>query len=1424
MPSDFAVGLNESIGLSETLEVRAAYALPRLVGVTLDSEGVLTVTYGEPVQADLIDLNNPTDYTISGPTTVTVQRVYSISNRQVALMTQGLAAGQYTLTISPNSPKDIAGNPIDPAHDEAVFTGSVPAHNRSVFTNKGPITKPPLTLQTGGEGAFETFEVMTLPAAVLTASHIGKRLRLVGSALNDDVYKVLAIIAPDKIRVSARFNLPDSGSGSVDWEIFDPRSGMIADDPADVRVNVGGTDVIPEAVVGLLGQIVLPEGVDLSAFTLVDYAWCCNPRVEIRRLNSHEFRLNGWNRDHGGKNWSQHHYRYNNVLVTPTDYDPGDMLATLEQPLQRGLKYRAYERAYTASLNDPTKLLFNTPIHKIAFPPASRSLAETAVFYEGAVLPEVDASPWTRRGSGGAVATGGLLVIADNSAGPFPAGEPLYWTQALDLTFDHVVSVAWRFQIDSVTAAASVWTGVAAGYSNDQVAYVVGFLNDGGVRKVGILRRGAGDFDSVGSWVGGLDSGGSPTNAPVAFDWSVTHSYRLFTDRDGVARLFVDGDVVEVLRVSAEGAPFLGEVNSAFEEIQSVFFGSLSRPTRSTSSWDFVRYLVQPISAQQVSASSFVAYEADQVPELDPSPWTPIGFHGTATILAGGSLLVDSTSATDPLSSEAAGLVGGEVKGYVKLEPLLTASSQVAIDVDVQLLTYTHGVDPDGLMVAVDDGYRLMQLSFLASEAMPKFSYGGRSLPEDFSPFVWSSLGSQPAQMKGRALEISDSSTGLAEADGRVYFIRDTEPVLSAARVFAASFDYILETRCKVTSYTADAAGFAGAFTQIYDGTRAVGLLLESASGIRYVALHAEGVTLGPAAARFAFEWDDGKFHTYRLRKSTAGDLVSVFVDGIFLGSFPYSGFTAPGPDPVGMLSFGSSTQASAEARSVVEWAYCNAWRVDPSPKRYVGLWRGADAGSLTGYHLPLKASGVGATVAGNTLGDPTANFILANVQPGDALVVDIGSNKGVYAVSSVIDASSLAFATSWPSQPSTVDYRVVKETDWSVQHKYRLSRDSTGSVDVFLDSDPAPIIAVGYNSIDLPPSGTGIVRRLSNGLAAVAFGSFNSEHLEQSLWDYVRYGITRTTTDEGVVPPHQVLNQWNVMESPERLFTIVPHDLTSFKSSSTGITPQADPAFRSRGDVPAYTQLNQGTPLVPQTQTFANRGPYVSQVFASSLNNPEDVLNTDPDFKMNDGSLTYAFVIPDDVLYTSLEITASEVGAESLITPFGDLCGPELGTISYQNEVCLSYTADVLPENDGSASTPWVRRSEDPGQVVASTFGGILTYGTGGIGTKTVYLNDTPLPDSPSLRAEAAFRLKLVQDSTLGTGDSQVRFGLSAPGLTVGLGFVTVPSGERFVQVFDINDGQLLGSATVDYLDGDYHTYRIVRDPSAGFVEVTID
>lgn len=1415
--------LNEPLSFSTPFTAsEATVSKPRVVAASITSEGVVVVRYDQPMRIDEDNLVNLADYQITGPTTVRLKRVYSVSSTEVGIETNGIGTGTYYVTVSTSTPKDVAGNPIDPLWNTVAFTAAAPLTPRSIFTDKGPIAKPELTLQSGVGGSITDYDTVSLPGAVLTSNHVGKRLRLSGGTTNAGNWRITSVPSSTSVTVQESFRLPDTDSHT--WEVFDPRDGQIADDPTDVTVRINGLATTPVAVVGLMGQIVLGATPDPTDDVRIDYSCVCNPVVEIRRLNSREFRLNAWNRDRGYPHDStQHKYRFNNVLVTPSVYEPDNPSAKLDQPQERELHYRAYERAYTPVLNDPTLLLLNSPIHRIAYPPSRRNLEESFILYEGIGLPENNvAYPWQRVGTGQASSASGVLTVEDDSSGVFPNGEQVFWRRGLDLTFPHVFAMSWRFSIDAVAAPEGVFTGLVAGFSDDYVVAVIGYIEDSGTKKVGFLKRGGTDDPAeTSSWIGGLDTDGNPTNAPVAFDWSVLHSYRIFQGIDGAVKVYVDGDLDPMLQATRDELPFLEELNAPFDQLQGAFFGSVSRPAKNTSSWDFVRYLIQPSNPVQTSPSSFVSYEGNVLPEVDGKPWTPVGFHGTSSILSTDFLLLDSTSATNEATADEVGLVGGDFRGYVRFEPLLTISSEVVFDVGVQVVTHTHGVSPDNIMFAVDDGTRLMQIALFPSFSTPKLSYGGRSFPEDFAPDAWQVMGGGTAEMAGRILRITDASV----SDGLVYYIEDNQPGApftspsNDLRVVAADTDYMLEARCRVISYTVDGSNFAGAFTQVYDGTRVVGWYLEDDTGTKYVVLHSDGVSIG---TRFAFDWNDGAFHTYRLRKSTSGNLVSLFIDGQFIGSAAYSAFTSPGTDPSGQVSFGSSTPASSGALSVVEWGYCNTWRLRSDQKRLVGLWKGTDADTLLGYHLPLKTSGRGARAQGNSLIDGNADYFALGVVAGDPLVVDSGPNRGVYEVGSVVSSTHLTIVGSWPST-TLVDYRIVEEVDWTTAHKLRLFRDSTGQVSILLDADSDPIIQVGYNSIDLPASGVGIVHTLSGGLPALVFGSFDPENLAQTIWDFARYGITRSVTEMRIVPHHEVINQWNVMHSGERLRTTLPHTLTDFKSSSTGIVPRTDPDFMKNPGLRALTVLNEDTPIVPQTQTFEIRAPYPTTEFVSALNRPEDVLNNDGDFTTNDGTIRYRLIVPRDVLYSSLDIIEQvDDGITDVIAPFTDECGLRRLAFTYQKNVCLSYDGSVLPENDTGAPTAWELVSDTPFEVSTTAFAGILTYTTAG--SKTVYRNNTPLPDHPSLSTEVRFRLRLLTDWSAGTDDSQVRFGFSAPGMTMALAFKTLTTGDRFLYVLDQNSGAVLGAARFDYLDGAYHDYRIVRNPSLGTVQVFID
>jgi len=1358
-----------------------------------------------------------------------------------------------------------------------------PELSRSVFTDKGPIAKPPLTLLQGSVATFTTPDTLSITGGVFSASLIGQHVKISGSGKNDGDYLILDVPASNRLKVQASFSRPDSPATS--WEVYSPRTGQIADHPSHVTVRVNGTPVVPETVRGLLGQIILPSDLASGDTVEVDYSWVRNPTVELTRMNSQEFKFNNWNRELGRNNGGTGHtYRYNNVLIEPATYRSSRTIqqgsgvtilsfnkvsltsasllnsfvglrlslqgplgteiypitsilnttdcqisgtltgpytawtlleqdyvvsASLDQPQHRELHYRAYERAYSALMNDPNLLVFNSPIHKIAYPPLERKVEARFISYSSTALPEsYPVDPWDRIGSGTAIIQDNRLHLGNASSGVFPSGAPHFWRRTNDLTFPHAFALAWNMALESVGDYQGVWTGVAAGYSTDKRVLLVGYLEDAGVRKIGFLRK-SGSPASLDAWVGGYTQAGLATEAPVEVDWSVKHSYRIFRSKDGIIKLYFDGEVVEALRVYEEELPYLEEVTAPFNELQQVFWGVLSRETQSNSVWDFVRYQILPLNPLQTAPSIFVNYEANQIPEEAARPWTPVGYHGTEAIKASEYLLLGSTSATDVTTEGAVGLIGGDFRGYVRPEPLLAVSSDVLLDVNFKGHTQTHGITPNALMAAIDDGDRLTQLSFLTGKAAPKLGYGGRSFPTQWSPTPWSQTGDATAQMIGRVLRITDTS----QTNGLIYYVDDTAAPGMDDRVLYGTENYQMEFRCRVVSYTADSAGFCGVTADVYDGIRTLGVMLRESVGSRAVALHSDGNVLGS----FLFEWADGLPHTYRVAKINQD--VTLYVDNEFLGTLPYTDFTIPsGSTLTGVLSFGSATPLSVQSASTVEWDYVNSWRVWPNPNLYVGLWKGRDPDSLVGYHLPLKTHLSNVSVVSNVVSLPVP--LPSVVVDGDLLLIDDGPNKGVYEILHVT-SNALTLDRPLPLQPSVESFRIPSTTNWHEFHRYRVARTPAGSVAVLLDVEPEPLIEVGYNNADLPSSLVGLPRIISGGLPSIVWGAFDPTNLSSSFWDYVRYGVTRAPNELRIVPHHQFFNQRNVIASPEHLRTNLPHQHTNFWSSSTGIPPQTDPDFLTNPSLLAYTQLNEGTPLVPRTQTSEVRRPTPYREFISAFNRIEDVMNRDGDFTFNDSRNRWKLLVPPDVLYTDLRVIEQTTGEKRLLAPFTD--STEHYAVEWQKKVCLVYDGSTLPEESANQPTPWVMASDDPSRVVLSNYAGHLNYSTDSVGTRTIYRNDTPLPDSPSLTTKVTFRVRVAQDGTYGLGDSQVRLGFSGLGMTLALAFRTLPSNQRYVAVLDMNTKAVLGGIPFDYLDGNFHTYEIVRDPGHKTVTVTV-
>lgn len=260
-------------------------------------------------------------------------------------------------------------------------------------------------------------------------------------------------------------------TSSLSWILQNPRLGMAADDPSDVVVRVNGAITSVDAVYGLLGAIVLSNKPNSGDIVTVDYNWIANPPARLLRLNSPEFGLNqDGNRNYCG--YPQHRYRSRSYLI-----DPGHTpdFASAFQPKKVGWKYKGFERAYTASLNDPTTLISNVPINRNTFPVLSEKILEDVVRYYPTSLPQNAEDPWIYNGSGTVLIENLELTIDDISIQTGTDVLPPFFSHNISIDTDSVVLSAFRVAVDKYDLY-GVTTGVSFGISDGNKAIITSFI------------------------------------------------------------------------------------------------------------------------------------------------------------------------------------------------------------------------------------------------------------------------------------------------------------------------------------------------------------------------------------------------------------------------------------------------------------------------------------------------------------------------------------------------------------------------------------------------------------------------------------------------------------------------------------------------------------------------------------------------------------------------------------------------------------------------------------------------------------------------------------------------------------------------------------------------------------------------------------
>ena len=1163
---------------------------------------------------------------------------------------------------------------------------------------------------------------------------------------------------------------PGSLVGPFVWTLYDQRLGTVADSSDDVAVWVNGSPVGVDAVFGMFGAIVLSDKPLTTDVVTIDYDFMNDPPARFLRLNSPEFVLNQ-DQNNGIMGMPGHKHRARSYLIDP-GHTP-DLISSVT-PLKIGWKYKAFERAYTASLNDPAKLLLNSPTKKIRYPVLQTFIKETTLSYDPTTLPENATDPWTLEGEGLLVLANGLLTIIDNDYQVGIDSKPPFYTHTSDIVSDSLVSAAFRVRVDNYQPD-GVFTGVGFGLSDGFNVILAGFVQTeatnlssaisvANVEKANfnahmiqptvhgvddtsdiveivdahdlqsliilsnalklkyglhidkadptfvtldvhknadvtneILAVYAKDLDTAIALVNELRlkfnahrsaSGvhfvddiynevflakqvGILTNTGAyefqdswnagAIDWSILKTYRVHRDAAGDAYLYLSGDVTPMAYVPKDQLPCISDFEGKFDPVQQIFFGSISREAVSSSTWNLLRANIVPLDSNLVEDNKAVEFGGTTTPELAVFPWITLGHGGTERVypvgLFPGGLLVDSTCSAQPAEIVTMGASSGAFRGYMRLEPMLAPSTTCAIEFRTAIDYYTFSLGNRADGVFIDDGQLSVHFAFLHFSPGPAKVFGSVSGPFPF-PIL-------PAVSDKLFLSLDGSASKTVSFNGVMTAAMAAIVINAAIGVPIASDDG--SGRVQLTYGLG-----ASSYVAILGGTAAVKLGMpvgkyfgRDSTPERRISWFSDGppdqepspwTTSGGATVQMI-----GAIHApvMRLTDSSTTDYGSftmsnpVIVNGVMdppndwkldfrltIQSFT-AGDSLPAILPLLSLNFAgalvnieegyggknvelhlATTSTGAPYLNLVTYN-SGTNTLDPIAQ-YAFTWNDGETHSFNIYtnkdplvdQLFVYADGSPLTP---TAGTPTYSSLGASVGSVPSVTFGTGgeavSNLDLRTAVSVSDWESVAvFRDSKIADPTAGLYRYVgvylggdptlmnswnvSRVDWTSFHTYRIVRDPTSYVAVYLDDADVPIISIAYDPIRLPPCSSSFLQQISNNRSVVAWGAFSSTEISRTRWQYLKYSMGKLSLTDRIVPPHQVLNQANVMASPDHGMTAEKHAHYGFSIYSGG-TPDDD--FMSNTSVPAYTILGENFPPVPMTQNLESRGGLVRSAVPAS-------------------------------------------------------------------------------------------------------------------------------------------------------------------------------------------------------------------------------
>lgn len=1073
------------------------------------------------------------------------------------------------------------------------------------------------------------------------------------------------------------------------------------------------------------------------------------------------------------------------------------------QPILIGHRYMGFEQDYTASLNSPTTLLLNQNPHRVSVPGLEEHCLGSSATFDGISTPPLAELPWSLDGTDtGTVVGDGTYRLVDASAGTFAHGTATVYYREEDLACSATVNQIGRFKVESYETD-GVFTGVGFGFHDNHRLYLAGALVVNDVKHIGLLTdafnphlveswelgpaaeitiTSATTFTvaatDLPSWVVpgsrfqildgaqagvyiisacGIDDLGDGTvvvtldpstpfpanpglegndTATAVFEvlWDESFgSYRLIVDTESrLAQLYVGGTLtgLPITLTAPTAIPADTSLLIPTGNEGRLMFGSFSRIATNSTLWSFHRYDVMPEQATVHVTGLVVAAEMSDTPDQDANhEWFITNGFGYGEIDSSGDTLLLKSTSHDPTATL------DYTFGYARIEPFLTR--KVFTDVDATFKVETGILGAGDATIRVRDDLREARLSTLLYTeggspyrqlvSLGAVSFAGLQVPTEVG---WTQA-SSPVFTATPSIRENTLTLTQTSGQGGLY----SNQISTSA---ADSGSRVVDARFRVLSFTANGSGFAGpAFgaTVGLGGSRRQVIATLKASPPRVALLNSSLVEV----TAFAFAWDDGEFHDFRLIGDVIGNSVSVVADDTVigvaaLGAFPVSG-------TAGNAVFGA---VFANVVSTTEWLSFHAAAVPlAAVKRTIGVYQSGDQDDIDSWVIP-RTDGTLALNSANTA--------------------------------------------------------VVEEMDWRSFIEVRVHLDPTWGVSIYRpDLPPPPYFTGDFATQITDPTAAWInveyarLPKHEDLFGSVYFGALDPRSVTQQRWGEVRYRLYNTPDENFISPHHMVLNQYNVITSGEfltdttpevvvitsltstlvsirsahmnasRVFVVMVDDVVlpttdwSFDVDSQTITltnplpsdsypvtvtfapgkPITNTYLCSQPLEGSVTLLNEGTPPVPLSQQATTTREVVS---GGQVNDPSDTLNDDPDFILNDPFQVVTFEQGAEALYESLSFCTVDDGGETgLLSIACDGPAPEHGWIGMELSGHAYWDAFSVPGGPGGpwgSSSPVIggtASSFNPMKVLVMGGGAPLNAATTTIGPGTAMLTPNyPGPDGP--------------------------------------------------------------------------------------------